>query len=143
VRTSFAKSDHVTNIFYELYMEKNHSLKLLAKIHSIFLIAKKPLLLLSKFTMKDFQCQLKWVRGYVVCALCSFRGYTNKMSEYHWAGELEVLIYQLQFFLPQLSSLSPLPDNGKLPSFLQKAKRKWHKIQKKDWRLLRRNSFPT
>ena len=72
--------------------EKNHSFKVLAKIHSIFLIAKKSLLLLSKFTMKDFQCQLKWVRGYIVCALCSSMGYTNKMSEHHWARELEVLI---------------------------------------------------
>ena len=124
--------------------KKNHSFKLLAKIHSIFLIAKKPPLLLSKFTMKDFQCQLKWVRGYVVCALCSFRGYTNKRSGYHWAGELEVFIYQLQFsYLCFPHWVPSLTMENCLHSYKRKAKRKGHKIQEKDWRLLGRNSFPT
>lgn len=50
--------------------------------------------------MKDVRCQLN--EQHTACAFCSFRGYTNKKSEY----QLEELIYQLQLFLPLLSLFS-------------------------------------
>lgn len=65
-------------------------------------------------------------------------GYTNKKSECHWGGGLELLIYQLQLFLPLLPPFSgpPTPTESCIIFYKMETKRKWHKLYKTELKII-------
>lgn len=125
---------YVMNTFYELY-KKKLSFKVLTKIcnNKIHIRKARNEILCNclnlLWNISDVNLNEQDDGQPVQHALWSSRGYTSEKSEYLCGRDLQVLMYQLQLFLPLLPPSPALPCNRDCIHFYKrKFKRKWHEI---------------